>query len=649
MTSSITSQEYKELFSGCISRNGPKTILNMVPSRALTGLALCALSRASVVSQLTSGRLTGNSFGVPFETQTYDYIIVGGGLAGSLIAARLTENSNATVALIEAGGFYELTNGNISQIPFFSEMWVGADLGLFNPLVDWGLDTVPQVNNDSIRYAQGRNLGGSSGRNQMLYHRPTKGYYEQFAEHVGDLSYTWDNMTTYLERSMTFTPPLKSNQAGEISYDASAFLPSGNMSNPLQVTYPGYNFELSLSGPAAFENIGLASQAGVSSGVLDGYSYWTYTIDPTTGTRSSSESSFLQEGLQRESLNVFMNSLAQNVVFNGTTAVGVNITTSVAGIPPRYYTLSARREVLLAAGAWHSPQLLMLSGIGPNETLNQYGIPVISALEGVGQNMWDTTNIGGVVYELNDTLVTFTEVGSNATLMAQAIEEFRTGATGPLTQSGSDMVGWYKFPESVVQTFSNATQEHIASLAADWPELELSLSSSGRSLETGGGVHQGTISCLMIGTAGRGNMTIQSNSILDRPIINPNWLRDPRDQEVAVASLKAARQAWQGVPESVRGQEIFPGANMTSDEDLLQAAIGNIAAIHHCTAGCAMGRSDNPQAVVDSRGRVFGVQGLRVVDSSALPFTPPGHTQGVTYGHAEKMAAVILEDMFDSI
>lgn len=620
----------------------------MLHTQSLVAVVLCAAAEASIISQFSApGILTGNSFGIPFTNETYDYVIIGGGLAGSVIASRLTEHSNATVAIVEAGNFYELSNGNYSQIPYFSEQWVGSELGPFNPLIDWGLDTTPQVNGEAMRYAQGRNLGGSSGRNQMLYHRATKGYYEQFAEHVGDLSYTWDNMSTYLERSMAFTPPLKSNKAGSISYDASAFLPSGNMSNPLQVTYPGYNYDLSDYAPAAFENIGLSSQPGLSSGVLHGYSYWSYTIDPTTGTRSSAESSFLETALQRSGLTVYINSLAQNVIFNGTTAVGVNITSSPAGTPSRYYTLSARKEVLVAAGAWHSPQVLMLSGIGPKATLEQHGIPVVSVLEGVGQNMWDTTNIGGVVYELNDTFTTFQEVRTDSSLFEQSIEEFRNSGSGPLTQVGADLVAWYKFPENITSTFSNATQAHLASLASDWPELEMSLSSSSRSLSFGSdSTKRASISALMVGTAGRGNMTIQSNSILDRPVISPNWLLDDRDKEVAVAAYRTARKAWEAVPDSVRiGEEVFPGANVTSDADLIEAIIGNIAAIHHASASCAMGRSDNPMAVVDSRGRVYGVQGLRVVDSSALPFCPPGHTQGTTYGHAEKMADVILQDL----
>ncbi|KAF2671531.1 alcohol oxidase [Microthyrium microscopicum] len=623
----------------------------MLLHRALLAAAYTPFTQALLGQFSSPGRLVGSSFGIPTLNATYDYIVIGGGLAGNVVAGRLTEKSNASVAIVEAGNFYELNNGNWSQIPYYSEQWAGSEQDDYNPLVDWGLETVPQVSGDIIHYAQGKNLGGSSGRNQMLYHRATKGYYQAWADHVGDNSYTWENMTTYLERSMTFTPPRPTaqNVNATTSYDASAFLPTSNSSNPLQVSYPSFVQELSAYGPDAFRSIGLEEQAGFSSGVLHGFGTWTSTIDPTTGTRSSSEASFLQEAFGREQLTVYVNTKAQNIIFDANkTAIAVNVTSSSSASDALYYTLSARKGILLAAGAYHSPQILMLSGIGPKATLNQFSIPIVSALEGVGQNMWDTTNIGGIVYNISTSITTFSDYETNATLFAEAEQQFLSAGTGPLTNIGEDFVGWYKIGDNVTSEFSNATQAWLASLPSDWPELELSLASSSRSLEvTNDETKVGSLNCLMVGTAGRGNMTIQSASIFDKPVIDPNWLRDPRDQEVAVAAFKLARKAWQGVPPGVIvGDEVFPGKNVTSDADLLEAIKGNIAAIHHASASCAMGKVGDPTAVVDSKGRVIGVQGLMVVDSSSLPFTNPGHTQGTTYGHAEKMAQIVLDSMF---
>ncbi|KAH9827693.1 oxidoreductase GMC like protein [Teratosphaeria destructans] len=448
---------------------------------------------------------------------------------------------------------------------------------------------------------------------------------------------------------MTFTPNVTTSGGNaSIEVDPSAFVSYANTSNPLQVSYPPYINELSTYAPAAMEELGLHEQAGFSSGVLHGYGTWTYTIDPQTGTRSSAQSSFLTEAFKTQRLTVYPQTLAQNVIFNGTTATGVNITSiGIDRSEAQYFHLTARKEVLLSAGAWHSPQILMLSGIGPNATLNKYGIPVKTALEGVGQNMWDTTNIGGVVYPIDDSFLVTSSFENNATLLMQAEQEFLSSGRGPLTNIGNDFVAWYKIAANLSSTFSNSTQAWLSTIPADWPELELSLVSSSRSLEASASTAKvGIISALMIATKSRGNMTIKSNSIFDRPVINPNWLLEKEDQEVAVAAFNLARQAWQGIPSGViAGPEMFPGANVTSDADLLEAIKGNIAPIHHATASCAMGKVGNPATVVDGEGRVIGVQGLRVVDSSSLPFTNPGHTQGSTYGHAERMAQVVLDSM----
>ena len=609
------------------------------------------LAEATVNQFSSPGRLTGTSFGVSNRNATYDYVIIGGGLAGSVIAARLVENSNASVAVVEAGNFYEYTNGNYSQIPFWSEQGAGSSLSTDNvPGVDWSLLTEPQVNGERLHYAQGKALGGSSSRNQMLYHRGTKGFYQAWADHVGDQSYAWDNMIPYLKRSMTFTGPRAEIEGGNatIEIDRSAFLPYHNASNPLQVSYIPYIEELSTYAPAAFSNIGMVEQAGHSSGVLNGYGTWTYTINPHTGTRSSAQSSFLNEALNSKQLTVYPQTLVQNVIFNANkTAVGVNVTSiGIDRSDARYFNLTARKEVLLSAGAWHSPQILMLSGIGPKATLKKFDIPVVSDLQGVGQNMWDTTNVGGVVHPINASFTTMGSIENNETLLMEAEHQFLKSGTGPLTNIGTDFVAWYKIPHNITSSFSNATQQHLSSFPADWPEIEYSLASSSRSLEAStSAMKLGSINSLMIATASRGNMTIRSNSIYDRPIVNPNWLLEKEDQEVAIAAYRQAREAWKGVPPGViAGPEMFPGANVTSDADLLTAIMGNLAPIHHASASCAMGKIGDPATVVDSKGRVVGVKGLRVVDSSSFPFTNPGHTQGTTYGHAERMAAEVLRD-----
>jgi choline dehydrogenase len=603
---------------------------------------LTSASSAVIVPQLSGpGRITGTNFGIPGRNAAYDYVIVGGGLAGSVVASRLTEHSNASVALIEAGSFYELSNGNWSQIPYWSEQWVGAEPDEWQPLIDWGLFTEPQINGERIHYAQGKNLGGSSGRNQMMYHRPSVGSLQAWADHVGDQSWTWDNMKKYYERSMQLTPNVANRTAvnGSSVYDANAYTPSGSDSQPLHVSYPGYINPLSQYAAAAFSAIGLNQIPGFASGILDGFGWWQFTIDGKTGLRSSAESSFLTEALGRSGLTAYINAQARNIMFENGTAVAVNVTNY--GLRP--FTISARREVIVSAGAWHSPQLLMVSGIGPKATLDKFGIEVVKELRGVGQNMWDSTNVGGPVYEVSLPGYTYWQQPGP---MASAQEQLIQKGSGPFTNIGLDVGAWETFPNRSI--FSESTQQALSEIPADWPLIENSLTSSSRVLTSSDTSKQyGVIGCILIGTASRGNMTIQSASNMDPPIIDPGWLREESDQEVAIEAYRRARKAWQAVPEGIRlGEEVSPGTNVTTDAQLLDYIKQNISPIHHASSSCAMGKQDNPMAVVDSKARVFGVQRLRVIDSSSFPFTPPGHTQGVTYAHAEKLVEDVLNDYF---
>lgn len=604
-------------------------------------LSLLPLGETSIISQLQgAGHLTGSSFGIPSRNATYDYVIVGGGTAGSVIAHRLTQHTNASVAIIEAGSFYELSNGNWSQIPYWSEQWVGAAEDDWQPLIDWGLFTEPQVSGERIHYAQGKNLGGSSGRNQMMWQRATKGTYQKWADHVGDQSYTWDNMLKYLKRTVNFTPDVANRSlSGTMVADTAAYMPKGG---PLHVSYPKYTNPLSQYAPAAFASIGMKALPGFSSGDLDGYGYWPFTIDPATGLRSSAESSFVQEAFKRRALTTYINSQARNVIFQNGTATGVNVT----NYAQRPFTLSARKEVIVSAGAYHSPQLLMVSGIGPKETLQKYNISVVKNLPGVGQNMWDSHSVGGPTYEVSTPGFSSWQEPDR---MAEAINQLQSNGSGPLTNIGLDVGAWNVFPDR--SNFSAALNQSLTAFPTDWPLVEHSVTSSSRVLQSSDSKKQyGVIASIVIAPSSRGNMTIQSSSNLDPPIINPNWIRDPVDQELAVHGYKAARRAWQAIPAGIRiGQEVAPGTNVTTDEQLREYIINHVNPIHHATSSCAMGMKNNSMAVVDSKARVFGVRNLRVIDSSSFPFTPPGHTQGATYAHAEKLVDDVLEDHFASM
>ncbi|KAL9078893.1 MAG: hypothetical protein Q9157_002188 [Trypethelium eluteriae] len=352
------------------------------------------------------------------------------------MAERLTEDTNYTVAVIEAGSFYEFDNANYSQIPAYDTYYSSASPSNIQPLVDWGIITVPQksLNNRKILYAQGKCLGGGSARNYMAYHRGPIGAFDQWSERVGDSDYSFANLLPYFQRSVNFTAPnyAKRGPASEITYDADAF---NSSAGPLHVSYTNYWQPLSQFIKSGFSKLGLKPIRGFNSGQLIGFSEFTLTIDPSDGSRSSSETSFLQNAIRKSaSLQIYHRTFAKKILFDGNkTAVGVLVTTDSVE-----YTLHARREVLVAAGAFRSPQILMTSGVGPQDTLTQLNISCISNLTGVGQNLQDQP-LYSLSYRVNVT--TESQLRNNPDYAAKAAIDFYTDQTGPLQSGGGNFVG----------------------------------------------------------------------------------------------------------------------------------------------------------------------------------------------------------------
>lgn len=314
----------------------------------------------------------------------FDYVIIGGGTAGLALAERLSENSNTTVAVVEAGGLYQITNPLLSSTPAGDVFWSGSSPADTNPLVDWNFVTQPQAgaNGRSIHYARGLCLGGSSARNFMIYQRATVESMTEWAKIAGDSSYDWDNFLPWYKKSVKFTPPKSPPRAANASaeFNAAAFDANGG---PLQVSYANYAGPFSSWMEGSFKEIGIPSTEDFNSGSLMGAQYCSSTIDPSKQMRDSSQTSFLDFAGKRANLQVYALTLAKKILFDANKkATGVVVST--AGIP---YTLKARKEVIVSAGAFQSPQMLMVSGIGPASQLQANGIKVIKDLPGVGQGM----------------------------------------------------------------------------------------------------------------------------------------------------------------------------------------------------------------------------------------------------------------------
>ena len=254
----------------------------------------------------------------------------------------------------------------------------------------------------------------------------------------------------------------------------------------------------------------------------------------------------------------------------------------------RNYTLSAKHEVIVSSGVFHSPQLLMVSGIGPKETLKQHNIPLIADRPGVGQNMHDTCNAGGVTFPVS--VISTAIRQRDAEYEARAVEQFNMNGSGILTNTGGDVLAFEKLPESYRSQLSKTTRDRLAEeWPADWPEAEYTLSSTGKTLESSSATSKNYVSIgiLMVGTLSRGNMTIQSGSMLDKPVISTNWLLDEADQEVAVQAYRRIREFWSHV-NITTGPEERPGGNVTSDADILDFIRGAVGPIHHATSTCEL-------------------------------------------------------------
>jgi choline dehydrogenase len=262
------------------------------------------------------------------------------------------------------------------------------DLSTVNGLIDWKFLTTPQPSllNRTIHYVRGKCLGGSSARNYMVYNRGTVDAFAKWASDVGDTAWDWDGVYPYYRKSPHYTPANAHLRAANASVGTVNESPSfARNGGPLQVSYPNFAQPWASFYPSAFEEIGIPFlRQGVNSGVLDGYAAITLTQDPTDESRSSSEAPFLREALASTNLVVYTHTMAKRILFDSKKkATGVAV--EVGGVQ---FQINATREVVLSAGAFQSPQMLMVSGIGQREILDRYNIPVIADRPGVGQNMW---------------------------------------------------------------------------------------------------------------------------------------------------------------------------------------------------------------------------------------------------------------------
>ncbi|KAI1128657.1 hypothetical protein F5Y10DRAFT_277236 [Nemania abortiva] len=562
---------------------------------------------------------------------SFDYVIVGGGTAGLTLANRLSENPYITVAVIEAGTHIEQVAGNISAVPAYAGR--GEVLATADTNVGWGFQTTPQpgLRGAVVDYVRGKVLGGCSAINFMAYSRGSKGSFQLWADTVGDKSYTWDKVLPYYQKSMDFTPPNSQTRRANAtpSYDVKYTSRGG----PLDVTYPAYAESWSTWVAKGLTAIGLPQVGALIEGSLNGSTYQLLTVNPFTGQRASSDTAFLRPVLHRPNLVVFDETLAERVLFDSKkVATGVAVTSN-KGVAK---TISAKKEVIVSAGAIQSPQFLMVSGVGPAAVLKKHNIKVVADLPGVGQNLLDHILIPltwHVSLEVPDVV------------SAASVSMFNNNrpATGPLTNPGGEYAGVEKIPAAFRANWSAESVAALDALPADWPEVEYLVMPFPVTPGTVPGQTYSSIFVVLQTPQSVGNVSIASASMRDAPLINPSWLTAQADRDVLLASFKRAREmAASPAMADVIIDEFLPGPGNQTDEQILDYITIAATSLHHGSGTNKMGKATDKNAVVGTTGIVHGFKNLRVVDASAVPFLLPGPgPQAHIYMLAEKLADAI--------
>lgn len=399
-----------------------------------------------------------------------------------------------------------------------------------------------------------------------------------WADLVNDTSYQWDSFISFFRKSAHYTSPDIAKRTANASVPMplnGTFDPEGG---PLEVGYVNFPLQFGSWTKLAFQEMGFKMLADMDSGELIGAQYTTQTIAPDM-TRSSSQASYLSAAFAsgRQNLIVYTRTSAKRILFDSNQkAYGVQVSTF--GVP---YTISASQEIVVSAGAVRSPQLLMVSGVGPAVTLQQLSIPVVVDLPGVGQSMWDHV-LFPITYQVNVQGVG--RLNSPANLYA-VTQEYLENRTGQLTNSGFDFVAWEKLPNASRQALGGDALKELDQFPADWPELEFIIGDA--TIPTNDNSYASVIGAL-VAPLSRGYVTINSTDTDIAPVFNPRWLESTTDQKVAVQSFKRCRAVFEtnAIKPVLIGDEVVPGKAIQSDEQILRYIKQSATTVYHASCTC---------------------------------------------------------------